>query len=396
MKRKKPEPATAGQMTVKPAMSADTVRHQFFAVDEHYFHTVIVPRERDRAGGMPWDEPERRDDLYSRDGNDAHIAIDGELDPHEYGLIVEAVARAEADPMASRIIFDINSPGGTVEGVAQAAAAIRDATKPTEARVYYLAASAAYWLATQTDSIKAEVGTVMVGSIGVIVAFWDFTKAMEEYGIKFVVITSSKSPKKYSDPTTEQGRSDIVERLDDIYAEFAGAVASGRGVPVETVESDYGKGAVLIAGKAKAQGMIDGIMTTMEGKQAMSEPKDKDTKVYSQAEFDAAMQAATEKVRADCAKHLAYIGRVHDDKAIVANIVAGKSYIDCVEGYAENAANKQIAAATIADNPAGQTAAPKGRTPADAADKKDAENKEAEKLIGEWYPGINEPNNNGK
>jgi len=344
-------------------------RHQFYAVTEHYFDTVIVPREKARAAGASWEwpEPVSPDGIYTRVGDEAHIAMDGELDPDYYAAIIAAVGRAEKDPGVRKIVFGVNSPGGTVEGVAQAALAIRTAKKPTIARVSYLAASGAYWLAAQTDRIEAEVGTVMVGSIGVIVATWDWTKAMEDFGVKRIIITNTKSPKKYSDPATEEGRADIVKNLDDIFNEFVAAVASGRGTDAEKVESDYGQGSVVIAADAVKIGMIDAITGTITTEKR-GDSMTKEDQTYTQAEFSAGVEAAVTALRADIGKHLAYIGRVQDDKSIAANIAAGKSYADCVEQYAESAAAKQVAAQRIADAPPEQ-AAQKGSDPDPAAKK---------------------------
>jgi len=338
-------------------------RHQYYAVTEHYFDTVIVPRERDRAAGVEfnWPAPADPDEIYTRVGDEAHIALEGELDPDYYAAIITAVGRADRDPAVRSIVLMVNSPGGTVEGVAQAALAIRNAAKPTVARVSYLAASGAYWLATQARKIEAEVGTVMVGSIGVIVATWDFTKALEEFGVKRIIITNSASPKKYNDPATEEGRAEIVKGLDDIFAEFVAAVAAGRKVKAATVENDYGKGAVLIAAKALEAGMIDGITGTITTEKR-GESMTKEDQTYTQAELTARVEAAVTALRTDVAKHLAYVGRVQDDKAIAANIVAGKSYADCVEGYAESAGLKKENDARIAAAPA-ETAAPKGNEP---------------------------------
>lgn len=335
-------------------------RHQYYAVDEHYFDTVIVPREKARAAGeqFNWPPPAEPDQIYTRVNDEAHIAVDGELDPDYYAAIVAAVGRADKDPGVRSIVLMVNSPGGTVEGVAQAALAIRNAAKPTVARVSYLAASGAYWLASQAKRIEAEVGTVMVGSIGVIVATWDWTKALEEFGVKRIIITNTKSPKKFSDPATDEGRADIVQGLDDIFAEFVSAVATGRKVSAETVEQTYGQGAVLIAAKAVDAGMIDGITAIKAiNNEKRGESMTKET--YTAAEFATGIAEAMIALRADVAKHLAYVGRVQDDKTIIENIAGGKTYADCVEHYAESAAARKEAQARI-DAAAPETVANKG------------------------------------
>ena len=90
----------------------------------------------------------------------AHIPIVGVLTPKaddspcaafdqgaetEYGYIIAATRAAEADERVQAIAYDINSGGGYVEGVDEAAQVINSATKPTSANVGNLCASAAYW-----------------------------------------------------------------------------------------------------------------------------------------------------------------------------------------------------------------------------------------------------------
>lgn len=77
---------------------------------------------------------------------------------------------SESDEVVA-VIMEINSPGGTVSGsntIAQAISSYRTSTgKPIVAYGYGLVASGGYWVAAATDTVYADVGT-LVGSIGVI------------------------------------------------------------------------------------------------------------------------------------------------------------------------------------------------------------------------------------
>ncbi len=204
----------------------------------------------------------------------AHIPIVGELTPHaetdicgaytaealtEYGFITAATQAADNDDMVESIQFDINSPGGYVDGLMPAVDAIRGAEKDTSAFVSGMAASAAYWLASQADSITAASPASRVGSIGVAIEAFDDTKALENLGFERIILTSTDAPLKRPDIRTEAGQDQIVSSLDDMHNVFVQYVAEGRGVDPGEVAEKYGQGAVLIAENALQSGMIDSI-----------------------------------------------------------------------------------------------------------------------------------------
>ncbi|MFW5955727.1 MAG: S49 family peptidase, partial [Rhodothermales bacterium] len=206
----------------------------------------------------------------------AHIPITGELTSRaetdicgaytaealtEYGYIEMASLAADEDDRVERIVYHIDSPGGYADGVMDAANAMRAVSKPTEARVGAMAASAAYWLASQTDRITANSVASRVGSIGVAVEEYDMTQALENAGITRRVYTSTDAPDKRPDTRTEEGQAKIVAQLDDLHRVFARSVAEGRGTTEDEVNQNYGRGSILIAERALAAGMIDEIKT---------------------------------------------------------------------------------------------------------------------------------------
>jgi ClpP class serine protease len=62
-------------------------------------------------------------------------------------------------------------------------------------------------------------------------------------------------------PLDEEAQGFMQSRVDDYYASFTKAVARWRGVPISQVREGMGQGRVLGADAAKAQGMIDGMVT---------------------------------------------------------------------------------------------------------------------------------------
>ena len=213
--------------------------------------------------------------LYQVINGDARIPIQGILSNSRsffdvlfgiapaltYDEIMEAVRQADADPGVRRIIFDINSPGGRVDGLDDAAQAIAAVKKPTIARVRDMAASGAYWLASQADRIEVTSPTATVGSIGVLATVLDDTELLKNWGLKEIIIISTDSPRKYVDPVTEAGQAEIREVLDGIHRVFLKRVVEGRKVPLPTVTESFGKGALVMANMALAIGMIDKIVS---------------------------------------------------------------------------------------------------------------------------------------
>lgn len=213
--------------------------------------------------------------LYSVDGSGvAHINIIGQLTPvaeqdicggytasalTEYGYIIAATQAAEADQQVQSIDYHVNSPGGYISGLDEAAQVMAMAGVPTRAVVGDMAASAAYWLASQTDRIVASGPGSRIGSIGVIAEEYNADRALAAEGIDHNVYTSTDAPLKHADTSTPEGKAQITADLDQLHAIFRDRVAQGRGVTVEKVNADFGKGAVMTAQAALAAGMIDEI-----------------------------------------------------------------------------------------------------------------------------------------
>jgi len=188
----------------------------------------------------------------------------------EYGYIKAAVQKANTDPYVDKIEFHIDSPGGYVDGVDEAAEVIATAEKPTISIVHNMAASAAYWLASQTDHIIASSRTVLAGSIGVAAEITDYSEQDKKHGVKTYVFTSTEAPEKRLDYKTEDGQEKIIARLDDTHNVFIARVANGRGITAEVVNKTFGRGGVLIAEKALKAGMIDGIIDYEKNKNSNS------------------------------------------------------------------------------------------------------------------------------
>ena len=167
-----------------------------------------------------------------------------------------------ADDSVGQILIDIDSPGGSVYGVAELASEIvkARAQKPVIAVANSLAASAAYWLGCSASEFYVTPGGE-VGSIGVWQAHFDYSKALEEDGVKPTLISAGKFKVEGNPyvPLDEQAQAFMQSRVDDYYNAFVEAVAIGRGVSVNDVRTGMGEGRVLGADAALALNMVDGI-----------------------------------------------------------------------------------------------------------------------------------------
>lgn len=173
-----------------------------------------------------------------------------------------ALRSAMADETISQILVDIDSPGGSVAGVNELAAELRSsrASKPIVAIANSMAASAAYWIGSSCSEFYCTPSG-QVGSIGVIAAHEDMSKAMEEEGVKTTLITAGKFKAEGNNlgPLDEEALRTMQAMIDSYYADFTSAVAKGRGVPVEQVRNDMGQGRMLRGDAAQAAQMIDGV-----------------------------------------------------------------------------------------------------------------------------------------
>jgi len=185
--------------------------------------------------------------------------------------------RAELnDPAVKAVVLDVDSPGGTVAGVTELAAELRGArggTKPIVAVANTLAASAAYWLASQADEVVVTPSG-SVGSIGIYALHQDVSRMLDEIGVTMTFVSAGehKTEGNEFEPLSDEARADIQSRVDASYAQFIADVAAGRRVSADRVEADYGGGRVLTAKAALAVGMVDRVETLAQTVQRLNAP----------------------------------------------------------------------------------------------------------------------------
>ena len=202
--------------------------------------------------------------ILSVAGKSAEIAITGVLTQRPsfmaaffgggnttYSEINSALAIADRDDDVEDITLVIDSPGGQIAGLFDTLAAIEAVGKPITAVVQNMAASAAFAIASQADTIVAGNKASILGSIGVVKDF-----VIDD---RVVSVTSSNASNKRPDVTTEEGKAVVREELDAIEEIFIDAIADVRGISSKKVIADFGQGGVFLANEALKRGMIDSI-----------------------------------------------------------------------------------------------------------------------------------------
>jgi capsid assembly protease len=161
------------------------------------------------------------------------------------------------------ILADIDSPGGTVYGVPELAhkiQSLRGQGKPLVAHINAEAGSAAYWLASAFDEIVITPSGA-AGSIGAYAVHTDQSKLNESIGVKrrYVAYGKYKTEGNPDEPLSDETAAELQARVDKYGIAFEKAIAVNRGVPLSTVQSDWGQGRMLDADKARSVGMVDRI-----------------------------------------------------------------------------------------------------------------------------------------
>jgi protease-4 len=145
---------------------------------------------------------------------------------------VEALERLEKS-QAAAVIVHINSPGGTTAGSEQLYDALVSlkAKKPMVVVVEGLAASGGYITAIASDHIIAQQSS-LVGSIGVLFQFPNFSELLKTVGVKVEEVKSSplKAAPNGFEPTSPEARDALDALVKDSYAWFKDLVKARRGL----------------------------------------------------------------------------------------------------------------------------------------------------------------------
>jgi signal peptide peptidase SppA len=194
-------------------------------------------------------------------------------------LLALDLRTAIEDPEVQSILLDIDSPGGAAQGMHELGEMIFDARgiKPIRAYSGGQVASAAYWIGSATDELVID-RTAVAGSIGAVSTIQDTKQRDAKAGVRTIEIVSSQSPDKRVDLDTDEGRAKVQKIVDDLAGVFVEIVARNRGVDVDTVLSDFGRGGLMLGQEAVNAGLVDRLgsfETVLAELQAAHKPTDR-------------------------------------------------------------------------------------------------------------------------
>ncbi|HWZ36872.1 MAG TPA: signal peptide peptidase SppA [Bradyrhizobium sp.] len=167
---------------------------------------------------------------FTSSGSIARVNIEGLIRSDRER--VEALERLEKS-QAAAVVVHINSPGGTTAGSEQLYDSLVQlkAKKPLVVVVEGLAASGGYITAIAADHIVAQQ-TSLVGSIGVLFQFPNFSEVLKTVGVKVEEVKSSplKAAPNGFEPTSPEARDALDSLVKDSFAWFKGLVKERRGM----------------------------------------------------------------------------------------------------------------------------------------------------------------------
>lgn len=293
---------------------------------------------------------------YVLDGNTAIINVYGplmpsmpwwaaafDIDATGYDELTAAIIAATADKGAENIRLNIESPGGTVDGIFDVIGAIGAARKmrTVTAHTNSLCASAAYWLASQCDRITAGEGA-QVGCIGVYTIVDDDSRAWANEGVDVHIIRSGINKGYHSSgveilPENLQAEQETV---DGFASKFFGDVSAMR--PCAGDPSEWGTGQLWLADRAKKLGLVDSVITQKRGKSAATKgvsgmSEDNTIEALTPHGVDALIAEAVERGRAEERARLeSLVAAFPDDPAFaLAQCISGVDAITAKAAHAD-------------------------------------------------------------
>jgi len=171
--------------------------------------------------------------------------------------IVNFIQEAEKDSNIQAIVLEINSPGGSPVASDEIATAMKNAKKPVIAFVRELGASGGYWVASAADYVIAHKMS-LVGSVGVIGSYLEYSGTMEKYGVGYERLIAGKY-KDAGSPfrkLTEEEEGIIQKELDTLHDFFIQEVALNRNLDEEYVR-ELATGQVYLGVEAVRLGLVD-------------------------------------------------------------------------------------------------------------------------------------------
>jgi len=165
---------------------------------------------------------------------------------------------AAGNPDVAGILLRMDTPGGMMLGGPEIADAVSLARrrKPVVAHAGGLCCSLGYMIASQADEIISNRSAI-VGSIGVIASVTDYSKLLENHGIRFEYFTNKEAKFKgagaMGTSLTDEQRNQLQAQVDSAFGVFKSMVLSAR----PQVKTEAMQGQTFRGSEAKSLGLVD-------------------------------------------------------------------------------------------------------------------------------------------
>jgi signal peptide peptidase SppA len=175
------------------------------------------------------------------------------------GHVRGMIESAASNPAVKGILLRMDAPGGMMLGgpeIADAVLSARKAGKPVVAHIGGLGASLGYMIASQANAVIANRSAI-VGSIGVIASITDYSKLLENAGIKIETFTNKEAKFKATGALgtslTADQREYLQAQVDGAFGVFRAAVLTAR----PQVKREAMEGKVYRGSEAVKLGLLD-------------------------------------------------------------------------------------------------------------------------------------------
>ena len=177
------------------------------------------------------------------------------------------LVKAIADEEVEKVLFVIDSPGGTLDGTPALAEAVRQAraVKPVDCHIDGCGCSAAYWVASQCGTITANP-EADVANIGIYTTVTDISEMLLTEGIEVKLYATGKykgagvTGVKVTDAHDEQFKAMVSAP----FSLFKDAVKTGRNLSSSRL-SEVTEGFVYMAQNAITLGLVDRVGYMADG-----------------------------------------------------------------------------------------------------------------------------------
>jgi protease-4 len=200
--------------------------------------------------------------------------------------MAKTIRQAADDKDVKAIVLRVDSPGGSVSASDQILDALKKAQKkgkPVVVSMGSVAASGGYYISAYANRIVAQPGTI-TGSIGVLTGKVSIGKSLGLIGVSGEQVSVGKNALFDSplEPFTPDQLANLNAQADAIYADFKKKVATGRNLPIATVD-EIAKGRVWSGADAKTHGLVDqlgGVWDAGEAARKLAKMPTKDPLVF--------------------------------------------------------------------------------------------------------------------